>query len=186
MDRLEIQLTLLRDWTEFFEAVALFDDDMLEREATQDQHDPEVWWTVKDHVAHCHELSRAAGAVVAEVLAGADNPFIIPRTDHRADFSKPLEENLRLIDEGTHVIWTEVHDLPWSEVTRLGQISMSERLALVASLTDEQLAMPVPGSVWGDGTLGAILISDGNHNRTHLMWVAEGLARADERAAAGG
>lgn len=183
MDRLQIEWILLQDWASFLEAISAFDADLLDREVTQDQHDPSVWWTVKDHVAHCHVISRSAAPVIAEVLAGSENPFLIPRTDHRIDFAKPLEENLVLIDEGTHAIWSEIHDLTWSEVGALGQETLAERLALLASLSDEELETKIPGSVWGDGTVTGILLSDGNHNRMHLLWIAEGLARADERAA---
>jgi hypothetical protein len=50
-----------------------------------------------------------------------------------------------------------------------------QSLALLEELTDEQLALPVPGAPWADGTIGGLLIANAHHMEQHLSWIEEGL-----------
>jgi hypothetical protein len=52
-----------------------------------------------------------------------------------------------------------------------------DTLGLLEQLTDEQLALPVPGapSHWADGTIGGLLITSAHHEILHLSWVEKGL-----------
>lgn len=63
-----------------------------------------------------------------------------------------------------------------SEIVALGQSVRAKTLALLASLTDEQLTQKIPGAPWGDGTIGGVLAINGDHARQHYNWVSEGLA----------
>lgn len=51
----------------------------------------------------------------------------------------------------------------------------ADTLALLDELTDEQLAAPLPGAPWADGTIGGVLITNAHHEVQHWTWVAEGL-----------
>ena len=48
-------------------------------------------------------------------------------------------------------------------------------LELLEQLTDEQLAQPVPGAPWADGTIGGVLITNAHHATMHTVWVDDGL-----------
>jgi hypothetical protein len=49
--------------------------------------------------------------------------------------------------------------------------------ALLDSLTDEQLALKVPGAPWADGTIGGVIITNAYHQQQHWQWVEEGLSQ---------
>jgi hypothetical protein len=46
---------------------------------------------------------------------------------------------------------------------------------MLEQLTDEQLAMPIPGAPWGDGTIGGVLMTNARHATMHVAWIEEGL-----------
>lgn len=46
---------------------------------------------------------------------------------------------------------------------------------LLEQVSDEQLAIPLPGAPWADGTISGILITNARHERLHLSWVENGL-----------
>jgi hypothetical protein len=53
-----------------------------------------------------------------------------------------------------------------------------DTISLLDELSDEQLASPLPGAPWADGTIGGVLITNAYHEVQHLKWVREGLATA--------
>jgi hypothetical protein len=72
----------------------------------------------------------------------------------------------------------------FDEVVALGQASRAVTLTLLAELTDEQLAEPLPGAPWADGTIGGVLGANAGHGRMHWGWVkaafaAEGSSEAE-------
>ena len=50
----------------------------------------------------------------------------------------------------------------------------ADTLALLAELTDEQLASKIPGVPWADGTVGGIMAANASHGRMHWGWATEG------------
>ena len=52
-------------------------------------------------------------------------------------------------------------------------------LELLGQLTDEQLALPVPGAPWADGTIGGVLITNAYHAERHTSWIEEGLRQQE-------
>jgi hypothetical protein len=55
------------------------------------------------------------------------------------------------------------------------EAARSETIGLLAELSDEQLAEPLPGAPWNDGTIGGVLITNAHHEQQHLAWVLDGL-----------
>ena len=75
--------------------------------------------------------------------------------------------------------WVVQHrDKSLSEVVAAGQKARAETLALLAKLTDDQLAEKLPGAPWADGTLGGVIATNAHHGRMHWHWVKEGMAIA--------
>ena len=74
--------------------------------------------------------------------------------------------------------WVVQHrDKALPEVVALGQRARAETLALLAELTDAQLAEKLPGAPWADGTIGGVLATNAMHGRMHWGWVKEGMAK---------
>jgi hypothetical protein len=75
--------------------------------------------------------------------------------------------------------WADEHrGKPLDELVRIGLAVRADTLALLASLTDEQLASTIPGAPWADGTVGGILAVNADHGRQHFAWAQEGTASA--------
>ena len=87
-------------------------------------------------------------------------------------------DSLRLaaVHETTEAWVVEHRDAPLSAVVALGQAARAETLALVAELSDAQLAEKLPGAPWADGTIGAVLAVNADHGRMHWRWVKDGFA----------
>jgi hypothetical protein len=51
-----------------------------------------------------------------------------------------------------------------------------DTLEFLAALDERTLATPIPGSPWGDGTIGGVLGRNGDHELNHLKQLQEGLA----------
>jgi hypothetical protein len=56
------------------------------------------------------------------------------------------------------------------------EAARADTLALLDRISDKDLARPVPGAPWADGTIGGVLITAGYHDQQHVMWVQEALA----------
>jgi hypothetical protein len=179
MKRRTIEQQLLRDWDWFLELGSSLDEEVLNYEATPDGHDPSVWWTVKDHIAHIYAIARRTHALAEQYLATADGPEGAKEGDV-IDFSSNWDDIMKVVNKTTYDVMMEHHEKSWSEIVALGQLAKSERLQLIGTLTDTQLETPIPppyGTMnGGDGTLGNLLLSDGMHQRMHILWIMKGLA----------
>jgi hypothetical protein len=185
MQRRDVELTLLREWAWFSEVAAAIaeDEELLHRDATQDNHDLSCWWTVKDHLAHCAGTTLAGSQGVLEFVEDDyEQPFmwyLLPKSrDLSAEDFQDFTKVLAKVDETTHELWKEIHDMPWPEVEAYTQMTRSHRLKVVSQLTDEQLehSVGMPGGGYLDGTVGGHLANAGVHQRMHLRWVMAGLA----------
>ena len=81
-----------------------------------------------------------------------------------------------LVTSGDMVLHVPVtyHDEPLDELVRIGLEVRCDTLALLAELTDEQLASKIPGAPWSDGTVGGVLSVHTGHHRMHRHWAEEG------------
>jgi hypothetical protein len=76
--------------------------------------------------------------------------------------------------------WTEEwkvenQDKSLDELVRIGCETRADTLALLAELTDEQLASKIPGAPWSDGTVGGVLSVHAAHARMHRHWCEEAM-----------
>ena len=63
---------------------------------------------------------------------------------------------------------------------RIGQEVRADTLALLASLTDDELQSEIPGAPWADGTVGAIMAANADHGRMHYAWAKQDPVAAAE------
>jgi hypothetical protein len=148
---------------------ALTPDD-LACDCTQSEAESGGMWTAKDHVAHLAMIERAFQGMIRRHLAGEENPVGFGgggRDEIIARVHKGNEDNVREHkDDDLDTLFADL------------DAARADTLALMDELTDEQLAAPLPGAPWADGTIGGVLITNAYHAIQHWQWVEEGLQQA--------
>jgi hypothetical protein len=142
-------------------------DAQLTRPCTQSEVAGEAPWTAKDHLAHLAMIERAFQGMIRRFIGGESSPVgfgggsrdeIIGRV-HRNN-----QDNVEAHRDDD--LDTLLADL---------DTARADSLALLDELSDDQLASPLPGAPWADGTVGGVLITNAYHEIQHQAWVDEGL-----------
>ena len=180
MDRIEIEIKLDRDRAWLIETCAALPTDQLLAPATRSEHDPASFWSAKDHLAHLAGIEKNFNAMVRRHVAGDANPVGLLK--NRDGTPRAREQIMAGVHRMTEAWVLEHRPRPLAAVVALGQQVRAETLALLASLTDEQLGEKLPGAPWADGTIGGALAVNADHGRLHWSWVKAGWA---ERSIAG-
>ena len=178
MNRIEIEITLNRDRSWLLEKLAAMSDDELRAPRTFSEHDPDSRWSHLDHFVHTSLIERNWNAMFRRHLQGERGVERRVRDD-----GTPL--SMDEIMAGIHA-WTEEWKRehagkPLDELVRIGLAIRAETLALLAELSDDDLASKIPGAPWADGTVGGIMAANADHGRMHWAWATE-----DPVSAAGG
>lgn len=173
MDRIEIEAKLNKDRAWLLETYAALLPGDLTRAATPSEHDPAVPWSALDHLAHLAGIERAFNSMIQRHFSGDANPVGLTRN---ADGSqRPMEEIMRTVHRMNEE-FVELHrGKSLIEMVALGQTVRGETLALLGSVTDDQLAQKLPGAPWADGTVGGVLSTNAMHGRQHWQWIKSGL-----------
>ena len=175
MNRAEIEVTLNQERVRLLEWVAAMPRDDLTRPLTPSEDDPASSWSAKDHLAHLAGIERAFAAMIRRHLAGEANPVGLPSA---SDGTLLPRAAILPIVHARNEAWVRDHrDQPLGAVIALGQASRATTLALLAALTDDQLAAPLPGAPWADGTIGGVLAVNADHARRHRQAVDDAFAR---------
>jgi len=175
MNRTEIEIKLNQERAWMLETWAAMLPDDLARRITMSKHDPEASWSAKDHLAHLAGIEKAFNSIIRRHIAGDPNPIgIMKNSDGSATSREEVMTRVHAMNEA----WVDKHrDKSFSEVVALGQKIRGETLALLAELSDEQLAGRLPGAPWADGTIGGVIAVNGDHARQHHGWVTRGLSQ---------
>jgi len=174
MNRTEIEIKINRDRALLLETFAAIPDADLTRGITTSRHNPEALWSAKDHLSHLIGIEIAFNRIIKRHIEGDANPIAIGT---KADGTRRSQEEVMTLVHAMNEEWVNEHkNNSFDEVVALGQKVRSETLALLASLTDQQLTEKVPGAPWGDATVGSIIAINGDHARQHSGWVSDGLA----------
>ena len=177
MDRTEIEAKLNRDRAWLIETYAALPSDELLRAATRSEHDASTFWSAKDHLAHLSGIEKNFNRMIRRHFDGAENPVGLR---NNADGSARTRDEIMA---GVHAMteaWVLEHRAKsLDEVVALGQQVRAETLALLASLSEAQLAEKLPGAPWADGSVGGVLAVNADHGRMHWRWVKDGLAAAE-------
>jgi hypothetical protein len=148
---------------------ALSSDDLV-CECTESEAADGSAWTAKDHVAHLAMIERAFQGMIRRHLSGEKNPVGFgggSRDEVIARVHKGNEDNVREHkDDDLDTLFADL------------DAARADTKALIDELTDEQLAAPLPGAPWADGTIGGVIITNAYHAIQHWKWVEEGLAAA--------
>lgn len=174
MNRTEIEIKLSKDRAWVLENFAAMSEETLHRGITASREDPESKWSAKDHLAHLVGIEIAFNGIIKRHLEGQGNAIGIGVNE---DGSRRSREEVMAVVHAMNEDWVKKHhDKSFDEIVALGQKVRGETLALLASLSDEQLNEQVPEAPWSDATIGGIIAVNGDHARQHFSWVTAGLA----------
>jgi hypothetical protein len=176
MTRIEIEATIARDRAGLLERVAALPPADLVRGVTQSGHDASSMWSAVDHLVHLSGIERSFNAMIRAHLAGEGRPVAIMRDD--GGEKRTLEQIMAVVNAMNEEYVLAHRGKPLSAVVALGEATRAETLALMAELTDEQLAEKLPDAPWADGTIGGVISVNAVHGRMH--WTAVQAALAGE------
>ena len=141
---------------------------------TESQTEGEAPWSAKDHVSHLAMIERAFQGMIRRSLDGQKNPVGF-------DFeSSSRDEIIARVHHGNQENVDQHRDDDLDTLFADLDAARADTLALMDSLTDEQLAAPLPGAPWADGTIGGVILTNAHHAMQHWTWVEEGLARTPD------
>ena len=168
MTREELLEALATQYERLTQWFAARSPEELERPLTPSETEGGEMWRAKDHLAHALGTERYLRGVAQRTLAGADDP---------AGFFSRIgsierEPLMRAINEANERAHAKYHDEPVDALlTRIGE-SREETLALLTSLTEEQLDQPSPHSPFGRGAVRDLFRQMARHERQHVDWLA--------------
>ena len=174
--RAEILQTLRTSQESLFALIRAWSPEELERICTSSQVPDHAPWRPKDHFAHLAFIERAFQGMIHRTIAGKPDPVGFSRTG-----ATNREEVLAWIHRQNQAYTNEHADDSREQILDDLLATRKASLALLDQLTDEQLALPVPGAPWADGTIGGLLITNAHHATLHLSWVEEGLSKQNPK-----
>jgi hypothetical protein len=166
-DRETIEKTLTKERTRLLEWYRSQPADVVNAECTKSEDPDGGMWKAKDHLAHLAHIERAFQGMIERSLSGKKNPVGFSGTNRDEIIAGVHRGNETNVEEHRNDdLETLLTDL---------EAARADTLSLLDRLTDDQLAQPLPGAPWNDGTVGGVLITNAHHEIQHMTWVKEGL-----------
>ena len=176
MLRATIEVGLCRERASLLDVMTALSPDTLGRGLTRSEADPSSLWSPLDHLAHLAEFERYVAAVIRRHLAGDPRAFDLAFTEDGTPL--PREGLLARAHAMNEAMIAAHRGESVSRRLALTQVARAETLALLASLEDDRFMQRIPGSPFGDGSLGALLSVLGVHDQVHRRWIEEAVAGA--------
>lgn len=148
----------------------VFTSQELEQACTRSAIPEGASWRPQDHLAHLAMIERAFQGMIRRTLQAETDPVGFRRTG-----ATTREEIIAWINRQNQEYVDAHHDESLEAVLADRTATRAKTLELLEQLTDEQLALPIPGSPWADGTIGGIILTNAHHEALHLSWMEEGL-----------
>ena len=179
MNRTEIEIKLNRDRAWMLERLGSMTVDELNAPRTFSEHDPESRWSFADHFVHTTLIEANWNDMFRRHVSGDQG--LAPRL--REDGTPQSMDEIMATIHGWTEEWKAEHrGKSFGELVRIGQEVRADTLALLAELSDDDLASKIPGAPWADGTVGGIMAANADHGRMHFAWAEEDpVAAAGER-----
>jgi hypothetical protein len=144
----------------------------LERPLTPSEVEGGETWRARDHLAHAVGVERYLQGVIKRTLAGAEDPAGF-YTQIGSLESEPLQ---RVINQANQRSFAKYRDEPVAPLLAKLAENRRETLALLESLSDEQLDQASPHSPFGLGTVRDLFWQMARHDGQHVDWLTEALA----------
>lgn len=170
--RAEILETLTASQERLLARYQAFTPQELERRCTESAIPEGASWRPQDHLAHLAMIERAFQGMIRRTLQGEADPIGFSRSGLTSQ-----EEIVAWVHQQNQEYIDAHHDESLAAVLANRAVTRAKTLEMLEQLTDAQLAQPVPGAPWGDGTIGSIIMINSHHETMHLSWVEEGLVR---------
>lgn len=167
----EIITKLAKERTRLEEHYRALPPEQLTGPCTESQTPGEAPWSAKDHVAHLAMIERAFQGMIRRTLEGQENPVGLEFK------SASMSDIMIRVHQGNQDNVDAHRDDDLETLFADLDAARADTLALIESLTDEQLAAPLPGAPWNDGSIGGVLITNAHHAIQHWQWVTEGLGQ---------
>ena len=152
MDRIEIEIKLNRDRAWLLEKLGAMTADELNSPRTFSEHDADSRWSFADHFVHTTLIERNWNEMFRRHVSGDQG--LAPRL--RSDGTPQSMEEIMTTIHGWTEEWKAEHNgKPFIELVRIGQEVRADTIALLAELTDDDLASKIPGAPWSDGPSAA-------------------------------
>ena len=181
MTRVEIELALHRARAWQLEVYSSLPDEVLHAPATQDEHDPDVWWTPKDHLAHSSYIASVVCMIIRHNVFGLDiealNFHERMAIGHKETLASmpTMADLVPRVHERTNEMWRAHHDKTFGQVVAMGEESYAEIFSLLASITDGQLeSVVIDRGV--KQSIAEQLATLAGHDRQHWGWAIRGIA----------
>lgn len=168
--RTEIQAELERALVELEADARSLTPEQLERRCTDSEVPGGSPWSPKDHVAHLIRIERSFLTFARRTVDGDAEPIAFSRMGSNQD---EVRAAIHLANQ------RHVEDLASRSLDELLvelRAARADTLAFIDGQDDETLARAVPGSPWGDGTIGGMLGRNAAHQVNHMHAYREGLA----------
>ena len=169
--RNEIQAELERAMAELEADVRSLTPEQLEQRCTDSEVPGGAPWSPKDHVAHLIRIERSFLTFARRTVDGDVEPIGFSRMGSSQD---EVRAAIHLANQ------RQVEDLATRSLDDLFaelRAARGDTLAFIDGHDDDTLARPVPGSPWGDGTIGGMLGRNAAHQINHMHAYREGLAK---------
>ncbi|MEM8745271.1 MAG: DinB family protein [Actinomycetota bacterium] len=170
MDRVEIEIKLNRDRAWLLERLGEMSPEELTAPRTFSEHDPDSRWSFADHFVHTTLIEKNWNEMFRRHVSGGRG---LERRVRDDGSPQSMEQIMASIHSWTEEWKVEHHGKPFSELVRIGQEVRADTIALLAELSDEDLASTIPGAPWADGTVGGIMAANADHGRMHYAWAKE-------------
>ncbi|WP_201389936.1 DinB family protein [Ktedonobacter sp. SOSP1-85] len=179
--RAEIRDALRRSHEQLFTHFRALTPEELECPCTENEFPGGLPWRPKDHLAHLAFIERQFQGMIRRTIEGDPDPLGF---NTRIGTTK-RDEVLAWVHRQNQAYAKEHADDSLEEIFADLSATRQQSLELLEQLTDEQLAQPVPGAPWADGTIGGVLITNATHATIHTSWTEEGLHRQAEQGTRG-
>ena len=164
----EITAKLDKERTKLVDKMRSLSADDASRPCTKSEVDGATPWAAKDHLAHLAMIERAFQTMIRRTIDGGTNPVGF-------DLSKGRDAVIARVHQGNQDNVDEHRNDDLDALLAELDAARAETLALLDSLTDDELTLPVPGAPWMDGTIGGVILTNAYHEAQHWAWVEEGL-----------
>ncbi len=144
----------------------------LERQCTESEVPGGQPWRPKDHVSHLAFIERQFLRMMRRTIDGERDPIGIKA---RVGTTKP-EEVLAWVHRRNQAYADEHADDSLELILADLSATRQESLELLEQITDDQLALRIPGAPWNDGTIGGVMLTNAHHAEMHMSWVEKGLS----------